>query len=77
MMGNPEAASRFYMNNYNCTNPSLRATASCGNPASDNFSYLGEYKSNGDYSVPALTDYSELAIPTCSWRAASTTIRSE
>jgi Carboxypeptidase regulatory-like domain/TonB-dependent Receptor Plug Domain len=62
-MGNPQAASRFYMNNYNCANPAQRAAASCGNPGSDNFSYLGEYKSNGDYSVPALNDYGDLGYP--------------
>ena len=62
-MGNPQAASRFYMNDYNCANPALRATASCGNSGSGNFNYLGEYKSNGDYSVPALSDYGDLGYP--------------
>jgi hypothetical protein len=62
-MGNPNAVSRFYMNEYNCTNPAKRASASCDNPASDNFNYLGEYKNNGDYSVPALSDYSSLGYP--------------
>jgi hypothetical protein len=62
-MGNPQAVSRFYMNDYNCSNAALRATASCNNPKGDNFSYLGEYKSNGDYSVPALSDYGDLGYP--------------
>jgi len=62
-MGNPQAVSRFDMNDYNCSNPALRAAANCGNPDSDNFNYLGEYKSNGDYSVPALTDYGSLGYP--------------
>ena len=62
-MSNPKAVSRFYMNDYNCSNASLRATASCNNPGSDNFSYLGQYKTNGDYSVPALSDYNDLGYP--------------
>ena len=62
-MGNPTAVSRFYMNEYNCTDPAKRATASCGNSASANFNYLGEYKNNGDYSVPALTDSTSLGYP--------------
>ncbi len=62
-MGNPNAVSRFYMNEYNCTDPAKRATASCGNPAGDNFNFLGEYKNNGDYSVPALSDYGSLGYP--------------
>jgi hypothetical protein len=63
-MGNPLAVSRFYMNDYNCSNPALRAAAKCNNPPGDNFSYLGEYKlGNGDYSVPALTDYGDLGYP--------------
>jgi hypothetical protein len=62
-MGNPKAASRFFMNNYNCSNTALRASASCGNSGNDIFSYLGEYKSNGDYSVPALSDYGSLGYP--------------
>jgi Carboxypeptidase regulatory-like domain/TonB-dependent Receptor Plug Domain len=67
-MGNPQAVSRFFMNDYNCSNATARAAAACNQPpynnsASDNFSYLGEYKSNGDYSVPALTDYGDLGYP--------------
>jgi hypothetical protein len=66
-MGNPQAVSRFYMNKYNCSNAALRATATCdtlpSNNSSDNFNYLGEYKSNGDYSVPALSDYGDLGYP--------------
>lgn len=55
-MGNSNAVSRYHMNDYNCTDPTLRATGSCDNPLSDNFNYLGEYKNAGDYSVPALSD---------------------
>jgi hypothetical protein len=58
--GNPSAVGRFTMNGYNCTNPSLRATGSCGSQGKGNFNYLGEYKNAGDYSVPAMADYSEL-----------------
>lgn len=59
-MGNPSAVDRFDINKYNCTDPTERATGTCTNPASDSFNYLGEYKNAGDYSVPALADYSEL-----------------
>jgi len=62
-MGNPEAVSREYMNGYNCSNATLRATGSCGNSGNGNFNYLGEYKGNGDYSVPGLTDYGDLGYP--------------
>jgi len=48
-MGNPAAVSRFSMNAYNGGN--------------GNFNYLGEYKNAGDYSVPALQDYSNLGYP--------------
>ncbi len=48
-MGNPAAVSRFTMNAYNGGN--------------GNFNYLGEYKNAGDYSVPALQDYSNLGYP--------------
>jgi Carboxypeptidase regulatory-like domain/TonB-dependent Receptor Plug Domain len=48
-MGNPSAVSRFDMNSYNGGN--------------GNFNYLGEYKNAGDYSVPALNDYSDLGYP--------------
>ncbi|HTV82995.1 MAG TPA: carboxypeptidase regulatory-like domain-containing protein [Acidobacteriaceae bacterium] len=62
-MGNPEGVSRFYMNKYDCTDPGKRAAGTCNDPASDNFSYLGEYKNAGDYSVPTLSDYSSLGYP--------------
>jgi hypothetical protein len=62
-MGNPNAVSRFHMNEYNCTSASERVSGTCNNPASDNFDYLGEYKNNYDYSVPALEDYSSLGYP--------------
>jgi len=62
-MGNPEAVDRFDMNKYNCNNQAERAAGTCDNPASDTFSYLGEYKNAGDYSVPALSDYSSLGYP--------------
>ncbi|HEY4011543.1 MAG TPA: carboxypeptidase regulatory-like domain-containing protein, partial [Acidobacteriaceae bacterium] len=48
-MANPSAVSRFDMNSYNGGN--------------GNFNYLGEYKNAGDYSVPALQDYSDLGYP--------------
>ncbi|HTV09012.1 MAG TPA: carboxypeptidase regulatory-like domain-containing protein [Candidatus Aquilonibacter sp.] len=48
-MGDPAAVSRFSMNAYNGGN--------------GNFNYLGEYKNAGDYSVPALSDYSDLGYP--------------
>lgn len=62
-MGDPQAVDRFDMNDYNCTDPAKRAAGTCGNPATDNFSYLGQYKNAGDYSVPALEDYSSLGYP--------------
>jgi hypothetical protein len=62
-MGDPNAVSRFHMNQYNCTNPQERASGTCNNPATDNFNYLGEYKNNYDYSVPALSDYGSLGYP--------------
>jgi hypothetical protein len=62
-MGNPTAVSRFHMNEYDCTDPAKRAAASCNNPLTANFNFLGEYKNNGDYSVPALSDYSSLGYP--------------
>jgi hypothetical protein len=60
-MGNPDAVSRFKVGSYDCTDPAKRAAGSCGN--SQGFQYLGEYKNNGDYSVPALSDYSSLGYP--------------
>jgi hypothetical protein len=48
-MGNPNAVSRFDMNTYN--------------GGHGNFDYLGDYKQAGDYSVPALSDYSSLGYP--------------
>ncbi len=62
-MGDPQAVDRFDMNHYNCNNAAERAAGTCSNPASDTFSYLGEYKNAGDYSVPALSDYSSLGYP--------------
>jgi hypothetical protein len=62
-MNDPQQVDRFYMNKYNCTDPAKRAAGTCNNPASDNFSYLGEYKNAGDYSVPGLSDYSSLGYP--------------
>ena len=55
-LGNPAAVSRFSMNGYNCNDPALRATGSCGTQGNGNFDYLGDYKQAGDYSVPALND---------------------
>jgi hypothetical protein len=55
-MGNPAAVDRFSLNGYNCTDPGLRASGSCGSSGNGNFNYLGEYKNAGDYSVPALSD---------------------
>jgi hypothetical protein len=62
-LGNPAAVDRFSMNGYNCTDPALRATGSCGTAGNGNFNYLGEYKQSGDFSVPALSDYSSLGYP--------------
>lgn len=62
-MGNPLAVDRFDMNKYNCNDAAKRAAGTCTNPQSDTFSYLGEYKNAGDYSVPALSDYSSLGYP--------------
>jgi hypothetical protein len=61
--GNPAAVGRFSMNGYNCNNQSLRATGGCGSSGNGNFNYLGEFKNAGDYSVPALSDYSQLGYP--------------
>jgi hypothetical protein len=48
-MGNPDAVDRFDMNTYN--------------GGHGNFNYLGDYKNAGDYSVPALSDYSGDGYP--------------
>jgi hypothetical protein len=61
--GNPAAVGRFSINGYNCNDPSLRATGGCGSAGNGNFNYLGEFKNAGDYSVPALLDYSNLGYP--------------
>jgi hypothetical protein len=53
-MGDPNAVNRFSIGQYNCANPAMRASGTCG--AGQGFNYLGEYKNNGDYSVPALSD---------------------
>jgi hypothetical protein len=58
--GKPAAVGRFSINGYNCTDPALRASGGCGTSGNGNFNYLGEFKNAGDYSVPALADYSEL-----------------
>ncbi|HEX4154031.1 MAG TPA: carboxypeptidase-like regulatory domain-containing protein [Acidobacteriaceae bacterium] len=69
-MGNPDAVDRFKINGYNCNNQAARASGSCGaqgggsdTSGNGNFNYIGEYKNSGDYSVPALSDYSELGYP--------------
>jgi hypothetical protein len=62
-MGDPAAVDRFSMNGYNCNDPSLRATGSCGSSGNGNFNYLGEYKNAGDYSVPALNGSGGLGYP--------------
>jgi hypothetical protein len=53
---NPAAVGRFTLNSYNCADPTARAAGTCGTAGKGNFSYLGEYKNAGDYSVPALVD---------------------
>jgi hypothetical protein len=58
--GKPAAVGRFTINGYNCNDPAKRAAGTCGTAGNGNFNYLGEFKNAGDYSVPALTDYSEL-----------------
>ena len=60
-MGNPNAVSRFSLGQYDYANPTQRAAGTCG--GTQGFNYLGEYKNNGDYSVPALSDYSSLGYP--------------
>lgn len=60
-MGNPDAVNRFHVGRYNCTDPKKRAAGTCG--GTQGFDLLGEYKNNGDYSVPALSDYSSLGYP--------------
>jgi hypothetical protein len=61
--GNPAAVGRFSINGYNCSDPAARAAGTCGSNGNGNFNYLGEYKNAGDYSVPALSDYSNLGYP--------------
>ena len=61
--GNPAAVGRFSLNDYNCNDPALRASGGCGAAGNGNFNYLGEYKNAGDYSVPALLNYSNLGYP--------------
>ena len=61
--GNPAAVGRFSINNYNCNDPVAREAGTCGSSGNGNFSYLGEYKNAGDYSVPALQDYNNLGYP--------------
>jgi Carboxypeptidase regulatory-like domain/TonB-dependent Receptor Plug Domain len=61
--GNPAAVGRFTINGYNCNDPAKRAAGTCGSEGNGNFNYLGEFKNAGDYSVPALSDYSNLGYP--------------
>jgi hypothetical protein len=61
--GNPAAVGRFSINGYNCNDPAKRAAGTCGSSGNGNFNYLGEFKNAGDYSVPALSDYSNLGYP--------------
>lgn len=60
-MGNPKAVDRFDMANYDCSNPAQRAAGTC--PNGSGYNYFGIYKNTGDYSVPALADYSQLGYP--------------
>jgi hypothetical protein len=61
--GNPAAVGRFTTNAYNCNSPTARAAGTCTASGTGdtrghgNFSYLGEFKNAGDYSVPALSDF--------------------
>ncbi|MGA3069649.1 MAG: carboxypeptidase regulatory-like domain-containing protein [Terracidiphilus sp.] len=61
-MGDPDAVSRQspYMNMTSCADPSKRAAGTCNGGS---FNYLGEYKNNGDYSVPALSTTGSLGYP--------------
>ena len=61
--GKPSAVGRFSINGYNCSDPDKRAAGTCGSSGNGNFNYLGEFKNAGDYSVPALSDYSNLGYP--------------
>ena len=61
--GNPAAVGRFTLNNFNCNDPVARQAGNCGSAGNGNFNYLGEFKNAGDYSVPALADYSNLGYP--------------
>jgi hypothetical protein len=65
-MGNPKAVDRFDMNGYNCSSPTARAAGTCGSNGNGNYNYVGMYKNGGDYSVPALSDYSNLGYPNMS-----------
>jgi hypothetical protein len=60
-MGNPKAVDRFDMANYGCDDPAERAAGTC--PNGSGYNYFGIYKNTGDYSVPALADYSQLGYP--------------
>ncbi len=61
-MGDPDAVSRQapFMNEFSCADPVKRAAGTCNGGS---FNYLGEYKNNGDYSMPALSDYGFLGYP--------------
>ena len=59
--GNPAAVDRFKIGGYDCNDLAKRAAGTCGN--TQGFNYLGSFKNAGDYSVPALSDYSNLGYP--------------
>jgi Carboxypeptidase regulatory-like domain/TonB-dependent Receptor Plug Domain len=61
-MNNPKAVDRFDMSSYNCSDPTQRAAGTCTS-GNGNYDYIGIYKNTGDYSVPALSDYSQLGYP--------------
>jgi hypothetical protein len=60
-MSKPDLVNRFDMNKYNCSDATKRSAGTCG--GTGGFNYLGMYKNGGDYSVPALSDYSGLGYP--------------
>jgi hypothetical protein len=62
-MDTPGSVSRFNMNATNCQNAVLRAAGNCGSSGYGDFNYLGMYKNAGDYSVPALADWSNNGYP--------------
>jgi len=56
-MGTPANVGRFTTSDYNCQDPALRASGTCGTSGSGNFNYLGQFKNGGDLSMPALSDW--------------------